>query len=112
MTPMIPVNSQKRAISAIHIPLDDPAAANAPLGRETESTSAQIGMTKATSAITAMIKPSRPKKTPVTTNTSCWGTITLSVASDLSPIDRCRLRAPLIAGKAVGLACTEIAPSV
>lgn len=49
MTPMIPVTSQKTTISAIHIPLDDPAAVNATPGREMESPSAQIGMNSAIS---------------------------------------------------------------
>ena len=55
MTPTIPVKSQNSTISVIHIPFDDPAAVNAPLGREMESISAQIGITSATRAITRTI---------------------------------------------------------
>jgi len=66
MTPTIPVKSQKSTISAIHIPFDDPAATNAPPGREMASISAQMGMTSDTRAITRMIKPSAPKISPVT----------------------------------------------
>ncbi len=55
-TPMIPVKIQNSTISAIHIPFDDPAAVNAPVGREIESMSAQIGSTSVTSAIKRTIK--------------------------------------------------------
>src|SRR5450759_5878412 len=58
--PTIPVTSQKNTISAIHIAFDDPAPVNAPPGREIASTSAQIGMTSATSQITRMITRSTP----------------------------------------------------